>query len=445
MRSSPVSELICVGNELLTGHTLNTNARWIAQRCQKISLNHKYQTVVSDSIDDIVVALSTALTRSDIIFISGGLGPTPDDLTHEAVAQALKKPMLHSQKAQKHLEKRLSGLTLSKAQYTQAQIPSGSDLMINEVGTACGIKLSVDIDQRQRTVYTFPGVPAELHAMFLTYVEKPLSHISQKDTEIKPVNFLTFGLRESVLSELLENKLKNTNFKVATYLYRGGVRVFLSIAASTEKNKFDKIVNEIRLELSDYIYSEANQNLEKELFKLLKSQELTVAFAESCTGGAVAAKLTSVAGASQVFEGGIVSYSNNVKASVLGVKRQTLETYGAVSKDTALEMADAAKKLFSTDYAVSVTGVAGPSGGTDEKPVGTVWFGLSVPETSALSKSCGDSAENGFRKSFKKNFGFHTRPTIIEKTVYTAMHALYLLIKDERAFTRVYGDSVKTE
>jgi competence/damage-inducible protein CinA C-terminal domain len=370
------AEILAVGTELLMGQIANTNAQYISARLPDIGIGVYYHSVVGDNPARLKECLNLALSRSDIIVMTGGLGPTKDDLTKETVAEAMNRKLVLDQES---LDKMRSFFKNLKRQMTdnnikQAYLPENSFIIRNKNGTAPGCI----IEEGGKTIVMLPGPPSEMKPMFDDTV---IPYFEEK-SEYKLVSkFLRiFGIGESAMEDMILDLVENqTNPTIAPYAKDG--EVTLRITAKYPKSMVSKdiiapVENEIKKRLGDTVYSSENKNIEEVTAELLLETGTTIAIAESCTGGLVSAKLTDISGISSVFDRGIVSYSNKAKAETLGVKLETLDKYGAVSSETAIEMAVGVRNISHTDLGLSITGIAGPGGGSAEKPVGLVYVAL---------------------------------------------------------------------
>lgn len=373
-----VAEIICVGTEILMGNITNTNARYIAENLAILGISNYYQTVVGDNEARLTETLKLALSRADIVILNGGLGPTEDDLTKEVAAACVGKQMYLDERAwdeiKVYFEKR--GLTLTDNNKKQAMIPEGAIIMYNPNGTAPGII----IEDNGKSIILLPGPPLEMIPMFDDQVKPYLESKSQRAIYSTMVKMC--GTGESIVATEIDDLIHSDNPTVATYAKTGEVHVRVTGSAETEKDakKLVKpVVKELKARFGANIYTtEENVTLEDSVVELLATNDLTVSTAESCTGGLLAGRIINVAGASEIIKEGIVTYSNKAKRRRLGVKKSTLEKYGAVSEQTAKEMVKGVLSLTKSDTALAVTGIAGPDGGTDEKPVGLVYIACSV-------------------------------------------------------------------
>lgn len=370
------AEILAVGTELLMGQITNTNAQYISQKLNSIGIDVYYHSVVGDNSGRLKESLLNALNRCDLVIMAGGLGPTQDDLTKETVADVLeKKLVLHEES----LEKIKLFFDRMKREMTdnnikQAYLPEGCTVIENNNGTAPGCIVEKDA----KIVVMLPGPPKEMKPMLDDTVIPYLEQKSGYKTVSKYLR--VFGIGESQLEDRIMDLVDaQKEVTIATYAKEGQVTVRLTTKCKTYEEaifKIKPVEEEIAGRLGDNLYSTEDEELEYVASKLLIEHGITISLAESCTGGMIASRLTDVPGISKVFNRGIVSYSNEAKMENLSVSPETLEKYGAVSRQTAIEMAEGVRKTAKTDLGISVTGIAGPDGGTDQKPVGLVYVAL---------------------------------------------------------------------
>lgn len=369
-----LAEIISIGNEVLAGHTINTNAAYISQQMSAIGLPVYWVTTISDTHDEILFALNTANTRADVVLVTGGLGPTPDDITKATVCEYFNSPLVQNKNVLNHVQNLLKnrGLSLLDTNMAQALVPDKADILHNPVGTAPGLAL-----ENKGTYFFFmPGVPIEMKRLIneqiIPYLQKRLNLPA-----IRSYLLRTTGIAESRLFELLKDILKEySQFPLAFLPRHIGVDLRFRLISDNkdEQQKFESFVDAVRNKTLKYIFTEENVELEQILGQLLKDRKLTFSCAESFTGGLIGDLLTNIPGSSDYFMGGMITYSNASKMNLLGVKQKTLETYGAVNSETALEMVRGVQQAFATDCAVATTGIAGPAGATETKPVGLCYI-----------------------------------------------------------------------
>ena len=370
-------ERVCVGTEILLGNIVNTNAAYLAEQCAMLGLSCYHQSVVGDNEQRMEETIRRAVSRSDIVILSGGLGPTKDDLTKEVTAQVFDMELLedpHTRaRIQEYFDQNYRG-QITENNWKQAQVPEGSMVIDNYNGTAPGLILQKD----GKTAILLPGPPNELKPMFERDIRPFLNRLEPEGIYSKMVKICGFGESkvESMITDILESQ---TNPTIAPYAKTGEVHLRITAKAINEETA-DEMMEPMMEELyrrfgSQIFTTEEAVTLEETVVELLKEKGKTVTTAESCTGGLVAGRLLNVPGASSVYMEGYITYSNEAKEKLLGVSHSTLEQCGAVSKETACEMAEGAAKAAGADLAISVTGIAGPDGGTKEKPVGLVYVG----------------------------------------------------------------------
>lgn len=367
-------ELLAVGTELLLGEIANTDGQMIAQGLNEHGINVYWQTVVGDNPARLRQALDIAKGRANIIITTGGLGPTADDLTKETVAAAFGKALKTDEKQLARLKERM-GESMTPNNLKQADLPEGCIVLENDWGTAPGCAFEADGVH----VIMLPGPPRECKPMFLYRAVPYLEKLQGGVIGSRYVKI--FGVGESSMETLVKPLMdRQSRVTMAPYAKEGECELRITARAETKEAALalcDPVVEQVREILGDNIYGVDVSSLEERVVQGLKQQNMTIALAESCTGGLIAKRLTDIPGASQVLEFGWVTYSNRAKQKMLGVSPETLQKYTAVSPETALEMAKGARIKSGADIGLSVTGYAGPDGGTEEHPVGTVFIGLS--------------------------------------------------------------------
>lgn len=374
-----VVELISVGTELLLGNIVNTNAAYLAEQCANCGLSCFYQTVVGDNEERLQETVKAGLKRSDILILTGGLGPTDDDLTKEVVTKAMKKKLVEDEKAREMIQTYFDnrGMVITKNNWKQALVPEGAIVMYNNNGTAPGLI----VESGEKCAILLPGPPNEMKPMFEEYVK---DYLKKKNPEvIVSTTVKLCGIGESTVATMIQDMLdQQSNPTIAPYAKTGEVHLRVTAKAADEKsaNKLIKpVVKQLKTRLAEYIYTtDENTTLENAIVDLLVANKLTVSTVESCTGGMIAARLINVPGVSDVFKMGHITYSNKAKKKILGVKKRTLEKHTAVSAEVAQEMVKGVEMVSKADVCVSVTGLAGPDGGTAKKPVGLVYIACSV-------------------------------------------------------------------
>lgn len=385
MTKNPIAEIITIGTEITSGSTLNTNSYYLAQKLLELGIDCFYHTSVDDDEDRLNEVVLAALKRSDIIITTGGLGPTKDDLTKEIVSKAINQKLVLDSSMVEEIRQYFTknNRPMSENNIKQGTRPENSFFLKNKAGTAPGIF----INQNSKKIILLPGPPKELALMF----ENEVAPLLKSDSIIISKSINTVGIGESVLEMELNNMdFNDKNVSIATFAKNGYVEIKL-IGKGFNKdeinNSLNDYVDKINNKFKDYIYGYGSSSLEEVVINHLREKRFKLALAESCTGGLVAHKLTSVAGASEVFERGVVSYSNQSKIDELNVKAETLDKYGAVSKETAYEMAKGLMDKEDLDLVVSITGLAGPGGGRVDKPIGLVYFCIMTRDHSKTIKA----------------------------------------------------------
>ncbi len=369
-------EIIGVGTELLLGDIVNTDAQYLARELAAMGIVIHYQEVVGDNPERMKACISAAVLRSDLVILTGGLGPTADDLTKEISCEVMDTHLVLDEEILEGIRGYFSskGITMPESNAKQAYVPKGGIVFKNRSGTAPGCGIEKD----GKIVIMLPGPPRELKPMFENEVKPFLAAKTGGIILSKQVR--TFGIGESDMAQRVSELLEGSNPTVAPYAKDGEALLRVTAKAQTEEEALsmcDKTIEKIKEKIGRFIYSTDSMNLEQTAVALLKANNKKIALAESCTGGYIAKRITDVSGSSEVFEYGIVSYSNEVKQKLLGVKTETLEKYTEVSSQTAAEMAQGVRALSGADIGISVTGIAGPGGGSEDKPVGLAYVGIS--------------------------------------------------------------------
>lgn len=376
------AEILCVGTELLLGNILNGNARWLAEQLASLGVPHHRQTVVGDNRERLIQAVREAADRCRLLITTGGLGPTPDDLTTEAIAAAFDTPLEEHPEAWADIQAKLAqrGRTPSASVRRQALIPRGAALLPNPTGTAPGV---IWTPRPGFTVMTFPGVPSEMQAMWRQSAVPWLGEAGLSEGVFASRMLRFWGVAESALAEQVDDLLALENPTVAPYAGSGEVKLRLTARAEDEdaaRALLAPLEAELRARTGTLCYGADDDSLASVVLQALRRRGETVAVAESCTGGGLGAALAAVPGASEVFLGGVIAYANSVKQSLLGVPADLLERHGAVSDPVACAMAEGARRISGSSWALAVTGIAGPGGGSDSKPVGLVHLALAGPD-----------------------------------------------------------------
>lgn len=372
-------EIIAVGTEILLGNIVNTNAAYLAEKCAGLGLSCYHQDVVGDNEERLSETIRLALTRADIILLSGGLGPTQDDLTKEAAAKVMGKELYLHEPSKEAIRQFFAerNMEITENNWKQAMVPEGCIVVENPGGTAPGIIIA----ENGKHVVLMPGPPGELIPMFERSIMPYLAGLTTGVIYSQTVKICGVGesKAESMVEDLVEAQKNPT---IATYAKIGEVHLRVTATAADEKEakKLVKpVVKELKGRFGNHVYTTDNEvTLEKAVVDLLTANKLTACTVESCTGGMLSARLINVPGVSEVFKSGYVTYSNKSKRRLLGIKKNILMKHGAVSEQIAREMAKSAASLAKTDVSVSTTGIAGPDGGTEEKPVGLVYIACNV-------------------------------------------------------------------
>lgn len=409
------ADIINIGDEILIGQILNTNAQFIAESLDEIGFKVRKMFSISDDAQEIIESLDESLAHSNLVILTGGLGPTKDDLTKLTLADYFETELVFSQEVFDHVERLFKSLgkdEVPKASYGQAEIPKAAIALKNNYGTAPGMWF----DKAGQVVVSLPGVPYEMSHLMRDEVIPRLKVLFNTMYNYHRT-VLTTGLGESSLMEIIadwEASLKTSDIKLAYLPSPGRVRLRLSARGDNRDQLEEKInnkVDELYGLIPELIFGEEHIDLPETLGEMLRERSKTLVTAESCTGGNIAHEITLVAGSSDYFLGAFVTYSNDLKKRVLGVKGTTLKDHGAVSEQTVVEMALGAVEATDADYALAVSGIAGPGGASDEKPVGTVWIAL--------------AAKDGSLEAHKFNFG-KLREQNIKKSTNAALNILRL-------------------
>ena len=370
------AEIIAIGTEILLGDIVNTNAAYLARKLAQLGINTFHQEVVGDNPERVLETFERAFERANVVITSGGLGPTQDDLSKEMGAQFFGVSLKEDPEARAHIESYMHrlGRTITENNWKQAMLPDGSIPLYNHNGTAPGFILNRD----ERILIMLPGPPSEMIPMFDELVVPYLRSLSEDVLLSRTLHIC--GVGESAVESILQARMREmSNPTLAPYAKEGTVDLRITAKAKSEelaKSMIAPVEEEIRSIFGRQIFGVDEDTLESVIVELLAERGWHVATAESCTAGWASGRIVNYPGASKVLEGGLVTYSNEAKMSLLGVKKETLEQFGAVSVQTAAEMAEGAAKVLGTETAISITGIAGPGGGTPDKPVGTVCVGV---------------------------------------------------------------------
>ena len=411
-----IAELISIGDELLIGQTINTNAAWLGQGLSILGVRVRWVSTISDGEKDIVDAFDLAFQRADLIIVTGGLGPTKDDITKHTLVKYFDTRLVVNQdvlnKVESFFIKR--GREILEVNRLQAALPESCEVLMNNHGTASGVWF----EKNGKVLLSMPGVPYEMKGIMNDFgFEKIKSFFNVKGLYHKTL--LTTGIGESFLAKELydwENRLDADGLSLAYLPSPGMVKLRVSsYIGMADKDKVEGYLNEVKLRFPEYVYGWGDETLAKVISDLALKFGLKLGTVESCTGGGVANEIVSIPGSSVYFEGGIVTYSYDLKTKLAFVKPETLEKFGAVSEETVMEMALGGKNVLGVDYCVSISGIAGPDGGTEDKPVGTVWMAISYNGGVVTKKiKLGDNRERNIQMTIFAALNF-LRLTILEK------------------------------
>lgn len=402
-------EIITIGDELITGHRVDTNSAFIAQQLTRLGLNIRYKSSVGDSLEAMEEAFRLALKRAQIVITTGGLGPTDDDITKKAIVKVFKRNLIFHEEVLTDIKKRYAarGIEMPAINQNQALLPQGAAIFPNKHGSAVGICMA----EEGRVFIALPGVPYEMKQILTDEVIPYVRNLNVGQT-LEVVSLRTTGAVESKLAELIAPGLKLEPGVRLAYLPSPSsieLRVLATAdSADVAKEKVQGVVKYLETAVGKYIFGRGDDTLEAVVGQLLSDNDRTLSVAESCTGGGLGELITAVPGSSKYFLGGIISYSNTAKINQLGVDPKTIEQHGAVSEECAVAMASGCRERFESDYALSITGVAGPDGGSDKKPVGTTWVGFS-----------------SLHDTYARQFNFGTlRENVRERAMYAALEML---------------------
>jgi nicotinamide-nucleotide amidase len=404
---------------MLLGDLVDTNSAWISQRLAGLGVGIYRHTTVGDNPERLVAALRQAASASDLVVTTGGLGPTSDDLTNACISTLTGREMVEYPEAREHVDRMFQkfGREPTANNYKQALFPEGTELIPNPVGTAMGALV-----EWEGTLFaTLPGVPPEMKSMFEATLEPLIRACSEGSIVSKTLHFA--GIGESAVAEKVQEFLDATDPTVAPLAGQGRVRLRITTRAATEKEAQEKIApveKEMIARLSEYYFGEDDETLESAVGRLLQERGATLVLAESCTGGLLAKRLTDMPGSSAYFQEGLVTYSNESKERLLGVPHDLIVEHGAVSEPVAREMAEGARRVSGADYGLSVTGVAGPDGGTQEKPVGLVFVGIS-------------DSNNTFAEKLDLTAWARSRGSIRERSANRAFDLLRLHLEEKQS------------
>lgn len=384
-----VAEVVSIGTELLLGQIVDTDAAYLAQQLSALGISVYFRATVGDNQERAVFAVRQAVSRADLVLLIGGLGPTMDDITREVIATVMDAPLSRDPGIEAHLRSLFSARSykMVDSNLRQADVPAGAAPLPNANGTAPGLLL----EKGGKIVVALPGPPNELIPLFETQVYPFLRARNSGDRQVIRSRMLRIiGMGESLVEDTLRDLMRDANPSVAPYAKTGEVHLRVTSRAATEEEA-DALnaarAARLRERLGDVVYGEEETTLEAAVVALLRERKRTIATAESCTGGTLSGRITAVPGSSEVFHTGVVTYANEAKVHLLKIPQALIASVGAVSPEVAKAMADRVRELAETDIGVSVTGIAGPGGGTAEKPVGLVYIGLSYGNTVVAEKN----------------------------------------------------------
>ncbi|MCH3924035.1 MAG: CinA family nicotinamide mononucleotide deamidase-related protein [Bacteroidales bacterium] len=419
-------EIINIGDELLIGQIINTNCSYMSKILNDNGVDVKYITVIGDKENEIEDSIKLALQRADCILITGGLGPTKDDVTKNCLNKMVGGKLIENKEVSEHVKSFFvkRGLPYTETNHSQAFVPERCQVIFNPIGTAPGMLFNID----NKLVFSMPGVPFEMERMMKSVVPIILSHY--KPIAIIHKNIIVSGIGESFLSDMLEgfekdvnkyNQDNKTNHFSLAYLPKAGIITLRLSARGQDREELQQQMNvfltQLKQTIQEYVVGEDNDNIATIIGKILTKREQTLSTAESCTGGNVAHLITINSGASQYFKGSVVSYCNEIKNKVLSVNQDTLNTYGAVSEQTVIQMAKGAISVFNTDYAVSTTGIAGPNTDQTKTDVGTLFVCAMDNKGHYLTNTCQYTT---------------SRENFIDRATNNVLFLLLELIKKER-------------
>jgi len=387
------AEIISVGTELLLGHTINTDASYVARELSTIGVNLLFAGTVGDNVPRLKETLESALQRSDLVITTGGLGPTGDDLTKETIAETAGKKLVLHQESMDRIIRYFKGRAVGETQEKQAMLPEGCTVFPNDHGTAPGCGFETDAG---KTIIMLPGPPSELIPMLKNYA---IPYLTRNDKAVIVSKIVrVFGLGEGFVAEQIADLTDCSNPTAATYAKDGEMFVRVTARAENEEKAeamCAPVVEELKKRFSEFIYGIDVESLEEVVVTELGRRGLHLATAESCTGGLLSKRITDIAGASKVFQMGAVTYANEIKTLLLGVPEPTLKQYGAVSEQTARAMAEGVREKSGSELGIGITGIAGPDGGTKEKPVGLIYIALCDGEHTWVRKMQRAGASKG--------------------------------------------------
>jgi nicotinamide-nucleotide amidase len=382
------AEIISIGNEILCGNIIDTNANYIIKKLEEINFSVQHVSAVGDDEKELVTLLKNAYCRSQVIVTTGGLGPTEDDITFQSIARAFQLKLVKYPEAEKHMSNLLNriNISISQSNLKQAYLPEGSRCIINHLGTAPAMIL----EKEGRIIIALPGVPLEMRNLMveevIPFLQQKFPSLKYKQSRIIRIS----GLGESSVNEIIKDFIhQNKHLNIGIYATPDDIQIQLNaLANSTEETVtiLDTATEQLKTLLGNYIFGFDQQSLEEVIGNMLRKSKRTLAVAESCTGGILGGMITCIPGSSDYFKGGIISYSGEIKEKLLGIPRETMIQYGQVSEQVARAMAQGVRKKCYSDIGLSITGIAGPEGGSKEKPVGLVYIALADKNQTMVEK-----------------------------------------------------------
>lgn len=403
------AEIITIGDEILIGQTVDTNSAWIAKQLNAIGIHIRQITSIADTREHILWALAESEPRAELVIMTGGLGPTRDDITKQTLCEYFDTELVMHDDIRERIEKwfNMRGIPVLDVNRKQAELPAACDPVPNTRGTAQGMWF-----ERNGTVFvSMPGVPYEMQGIMSDHlIERFKRHFDAP--HIEHYTLMTHGIGESLLADKVadwENSLDQEGIHIAYLPSPGIVKVRLSAVGHNKQEIKEKVKRKADefLELAgEYVFAIGDQPIEEAIGEMLREERLTLSTAESCTGGGVATSLTRISGSSDYFMGSVVAYHNDIKKAHLGVEQETLDSHGAVSEQTVREMAEGVRQRMGTNFGLATSGIAGPTGGTDQKPVGLVWIAVAGPQRT-VTEECrfGHDRERNIQRSIRRVLG----------------------------------------
>lgn len=395
------SEIITIGTELLVGNILNTNAKYLSEELTTLGFNISKHTTIDDNAYNLEIAFKDALLKNDLIILTGGLGPTKDDLTKETVAKALCKNLIEDTQAREKINAYFQAkqIEITPNNYKQSLVIEGSTIFYNNKGTAPGMAIKYN----NKYIILLPGPPKELITMFEKDVKKYLLQLTNQIILSKDIHL--FGIEEAKVDQILSDILSNANPYIGIYSKTGEVIIRIAAHAAhkdTCENLINNILDIIKTRLNEFIYGIDISSMQNALVKTAIKSNKKIAVAESCTGGLIASEIVSISGSSNCFNCGVVCYSNEMKEQILGVEKETLSQFSAVSPQVAKQMAQGVRKIAKADIGISTTGIAGPTSQDDNKPVGLVYVGISTSKNTSVYKLLLSNGQPNERQKIRK-------------------------------------------